>query len=158
MKDNADIEPVRLGTVEVIKLVSHSDLAIQFAQGKTKGKGNSMFIDEDTIYSYGYHFPIAKRWNKDGVDYLFNSHGYSSSTSCHKSYVFGSLTGVVLEVYDCDVSQVRNQIESNEDTIIDHEDKLTRARADNSISYHKNRIAHLKEQNELLGKYVPQTE
>ncbi len=142
----------------MIKLVSNSDLARNFAQGKTKGKSNSMFIDEDTIYSYGYHFPIAKRWNKDGIDYLFNSHGYSVTTACHKSYVFGYLTGVILEVFDCKVSKPRVQIEANEDEIIELEDKLTRARAANSIYAHKNRIAHLKEQNDLLGKYIPQTE
>ena len=143
---------------KVIKMVSHSDLATQFAQGKIKGKGNSMFIDEDTIYSYGYHFPVAVRYNKYGIDYLFNSLGYSPSTGCHKSYVFRAITGVVLEIRDCDVSKARVQIKSNKDEITEYEDKLTRARADNSITCYKNRIEHLKEQNKLLEKFVPQNE
>lgn len=65
-------------------MVNNSELARQFVQGATKGKGSHMFIDGDTIYSYGYHFPVAVR-TKDG--YLFNSSGYSSTTAKHKSYV-----------------------------------------------------------------------
>lgn len=139
-------------------MVSRSELSTMFAEGKTKGKCNTMFIDGDTIYSHGYHFPIAKRWNKDGIDYLFNSLGYSSSTACHKSFVYRAILGKILEVQECDLINARNQVEANEDEIVDYEVKLNRARSDNSITVYKNRIAHLKEQNKLLDKYVPQTE
>ena len=66
-------------------MVSHYDLAKSFVNNHAmKGKGSRMFIDGDTIYSYGYHFPIALRRN--GVMYV-NEDSYSSSTSKHTSYV-----------------------------------------------------------------------
>ena len=44
-----------------------------------------MFCTEDTIYSYGYHFPIA-RWH-DERTVFFNADSYSTSTAKHKSIV-----------------------------------------------------------------------
>ena len=49
-----------------------------------KLEGSHFFIDGNTIYSYGYHFPIAVKL-KDG--FLFNSCGYSMTTAKHKGYV-----------------------------------------------------------------------
>ena len=43
-----------------------------------------MFFEYGIIYSYGYHFPIAKHIKKDVI--LFTSKGYSVSTSKHQSY------------------------------------------------------------------------
>lgn len=68
--------------------ISHKDLAYKFAHGATKGNGSNMFIDGDTIYSYGHHFPIAKRF-RDG--YLFNPGTYSVSTSAHQGCVFRAI-------------------------------------------------------------------
>jgi len=64
--------------------MSHQQVAEEFAHGATKGQGSRMFIEGDTIYSYGHHFPIAKRY-KGG--YVFTEDGYSSSTNHHKSIV-----------------------------------------------------------------------
>ena len=54
-------------------------------------KGSNLFIDGklDTIYSFGYHFPIAK-WVND-FTLLFNLSGYSPTTSKHKSMVLGAM-------------------------------------------------------------------
>lgn len=60
-------------------------LAQKFSEGATSGKGSHMFIEGDTIYSYGHHFPIAKRLPDGKV--LFNTEGYSSTTAKQKSYV-----------------------------------------------------------------------
>lgn len=51
---------------------------------KTSGKGSNFFFEGDTIYSYGHHFPIARRIS-EGF-YLITERGYSNSTSRHISY------------------------------------------------------------------------
>ena len=53
-------------------------------QIQDSGKASNMFYERDIIYSYGYHFPIAKHIKKDVI--LFNSASYSVSTSKHQSY------------------------------------------------------------------------
>ena len=53
-------------------------------QIQDSGKASNMFYERDIIYSYGYHFPIAKHI-KDGL-ILFTSKDYSVSTSKHQSY------------------------------------------------------------------------
>lgn len=53
-------------------------------------QGSNMFAENETVYSYGYHFPIAtktiERLNGKPV-LLFNKDGYSNTTARHKSHV-----------------------------------------------------------------------
>ena len=68
--------------------MKNRELAENFAEGATKGNGSHMFIDDNVIYSYGYHFPIAIRLTSDyGFKYILNRKGYSMSTTKHKNYV-----------------------------------------------------------------------
>lgn len=73
--------------------MNNRDLAKKFAEGGTSGRGSHMFINRDTIYSYGYHFPIAKRmpWG-----FYFNSREYSNTTSKHKAHVRWALAGDII--------------------------------------------------------------
>jgi len=51
-------------------------------------KGSTVFYDEDTIYSYGYHFRIGHiNRDPDGnvTHVLMNNSGYSRTTAKHKS-------------------------------------------------------------------------
>ena len=79
--------------------MNHKTVAAKFVQGATKATGFNMFVAQPsyhlTIYSYGYHFPIAVRTGvivagREIV--LFNSNGYSVSTSKHKSIVHWALS------------------------------------------------------------------
>lgn len=60
---------------------SHADLVERFNAGKTKGTASHMFIDGDTLYSYGYHFPLCHHlhWG-----FLMNGDKYSTTTSGHQ--------------------------------------------------------------------------
>jgi len=59
---------------------------------KPTGKGSSMFYEGDTIYSYGYHFPIAKFITIDENTFVaFNDISYSNSTAKHKRHVSQSI-------------------------------------------------------------------
>ena len=62
---------------------TNQEVADAFAMGYS-AKSNKMFTDGVTIYSYGYHSPIAK---KVGVYVLFNRTHYSTTTSKHQSHV-----------------------------------------------------------------------
>lgn len=56
--------------------------------GRIRNGSSNIFAEGDTIYSYGYHFPIARRveTNAGGeVVYLFNPGRYSVTTSGHIS-------------------------------------------------------------------------
>ena len=52
-----------------------------------------MFIEDDTLYSYGKHFPLLVRipqWSNDGI--LMNADKYSVTTSKHQSMCFNIAT------------------------------------------------------------------
>lgn len=70
-------------------MLSNADVARRFAERKTTGKSRNMFIEGDSVYSYGRHFPIAKRIGPG--EYLFNTESYSMSTSKHQAYVSRAL-------------------------------------------------------------------
>lgn len=86
------------------------DIAHAFAYGATSGRNLNMFIDGDSIYSYGYHFCIAKRVNTGTV--LFTTRGYSNSTAKHKNYVDRACCHMnKVYCYDPSASHERNQDE-----------------------------------------------
>ena len=62
-------------------------------QSQTHGKGSNMFFENETIYSYGYHFKIAQYvTNKEGIKCIFlNQRSYSNSTNKQQSLVFRSI-------------------------------------------------------------------
>ena len=128
----------------------HSEVAQAFADGAEKEKGSRMFIDGNTVYSHGTHYPIARRYFKDGVDYLFNTPYGSHSTEAHRGYVRGALSGSNILVVDgCHIDNAAIQYHNNEEAIEEAKEKLKRARL------HKNdwkdRIRELEAQNEMLG-------
>lgn len=70
-------------------MVSNRKLAELFVGGARTGMGSHMYIDEDTIFSYGSHFPIARRVGANV--YEFNEAKYSRTTSKHQGYVRGAI-------------------------------------------------------------------
>jgi hypothetical protein len=60
---------------------------------KPNGKGSNMFYENDIIYSYGYHFPIAKFFKDINGNELiaFTTRDYSNTTSKHKNHVRRSI-------------------------------------------------------------------
>ena len=91
--------------------MNNAQLTQNFAQGETSGKTGHMFIDGNIIYSYGYHFPIARLV---GARYaLFNSNGYSNTTARHKSHVYSALLEadkIIIECPDCDISNAQDYL------------------------------------------------
>lgn len=72
--------------------LSQSELLTRFEKGATKGTASSMFIEGDTVYSYGHHFPLLLRRD---FGYLLNADKYSVTTSGHQSQCRGIATVVI---------------------------------------------------------------
>jgi len=134
--------------------MKHYDVAKEFAQGTDKVKGSRMFVEDNTIYSYGRHFPIAVRF-KPNI-YLFNSQEYSTSTSKHKNYVRHALSGsTLIELPSCNPESADQQLTTNTSKIITELQKLKRARTQKQ--QHTNRINHLLKQNQLIKQHIQNT-
>lgn len=91
--------------------MNNQQVAEAFAQEATKGTGSNLFIEGKTIYSYGYHFPIAVR-SKDSHKAFFNSNGYSHSTAIHKGKVRRALEQRGFELVPATTQELQNLIRS----------------------------------------------
>lgn len=63
--------------------------------GNGRNSTDSFYFQQNTIYSYGHHFPIARiidMPNGDTVS-LFTGHDYSNTTARHKSETYRALDG-----------------------------------------------------------------
>jgi len=60
------------------------------SQESMSNTGGSLYFEDNTIYSYGAHFPIATHVNNDVV--LFTIHTYSVTTGAHMSKVRQAIT------------------------------------------------------------------
>ena len=85
----------------------NNDLAKSFTAGATEGDASNMFIRGDTIYSYGYHFPLARRISGG---FIVNSDTYSATTNTHQSYIRNALWGDVFECPDCDIDKLADHL------------------------------------------------
>jgi len=133
--------------------MDNSTLAHNYNNGAEKGKGSHIFIDGDTIFSYGYHFPIARKL-KENV-YLFNSEGYSLTTEKHKGIVESALISkTLIYISECKTENANKQIETNKERIKEIEGKIERARKVNIKQDYKERIKDLLNQNKLLRELV----
>jgi len=135
-------------------MVSNYDIAKMFAAGRTKGRTKNVFIEGDTIYSYGHHFPIAKREPRLN-GFLFNPLGYSSSTAKHKSNVRSALSGMdIVEVKNADLRYAREQIEANKRDIMQKQQKAARARSQQRRMAYLSDVAYKQSQNEKLKRFI----
>lgn len=65
--------------------MSNKTLAEKFAAGATRGHGSHLFIKGDVIFSYGYHFPVARRTGEKAAN--LTTRKYSQSTTIHTGCV-----------------------------------------------------------------------
>ena len=90
--------------------MNNKDLCKVYAQGVvTNATGSNMFIEDETIYSYGHHYKIAVRLNSDqkfatNVSYVYNSESNSKTTAKHKCYVRAELTSYIA-IPDCNIEE-----------------------------------------------------
>ena len=63
--------------------MKNEDIIENFVDGAEAGRTKNVFIEDNVLYSYGYHFPMAMRI-KDGY-FIVNKDKYSSTTSRHQN-------------------------------------------------------------------------
>lgn len=81
---------------------SHNEVAhIWASQSQYEGRAGNIFFEDGVIYSYGYHFPVARFAPEYGNIVLFTSRGYSSSTGKHKSLIRAAIPSTYQVIY-CD--------------------------------------------------------
>jgi len=72
--------------VHPVNMVAH--LWAHATQKRARNSQRNFYFEGDTIYSYGAHFPIARRVTRNGeTAVLFTTQGYSSTTAKHKCIV-----------------------------------------------------------------------
>ena len=136
----------------------NSEIARKFAEGALKRTSKHMFIEGDTIYSYSYSYPIAKRGFliSDALKgiFLMNSNGYSRTTKRHKSLVYQALNkcATIIFLPNCDINNAYEQKEWNEKKIVEFEAKLTKARTRHS--YYESGIKNFIKQNKLIDELI----
>ncbi len=66
--------------------MTNKQIINKFVNGAESGKNSngSLFIEGDTLYSYGYHYPLARRENGK---FWVNGERYSVTTSKQASMV-----------------------------------------------------------------------
>ena len=90
--------------------MNNQDLASVYAQGTvTNASGSNMFIEDDTIYSYGKHYKIAVRLNPaqefaTSVKHVFNADSNSNTTASHKAHVRIYLQSYI-EIPECNIEE-----------------------------------------------------
>jgi hypothetical protein len=67
-------------------MTTHSDVAKRFAERGRPLRGHSVFADNEAIYSYGLHFPMAFVYDDEKL-FLINGDSYSPTTNRHQSDV-----------------------------------------------------------------------
>jgi uncharacterized protein YdcH (DUF465 family) len=104
--------------------MSNDAVAEAYATGATKGASKNMYIDGDSIYSYGPHFPIAERIPGG---YTFNSDNYSPTTNRHKSFVWSRIHKDILwELPGC---QMHKALQVYARRVLDAMKKIPRCRS-----------------------------
>lgn len=79
---------------------SHNEVAHVWAsQSQPEGRGGNIFFEDQVIYSYGRHFPVARFAPEFGAVVLFTNRGYSSSTGNHKTIIRGAIPNSFEVVY-----------------------------------------------------------
>lgn len=114
-----------------IRLKNNQEVAHVFAQRiQEKGEASNFFFKGDTIYSYGYHFPIAKYVShpeSGRTVVLFTKKSYSNSTAKHINYTRSALSHYDL-YYTWDINSISGSLKRFEECVKHNLLKLSKAR------------------------------
>lgn len=82
-----------------------------YEQNKTHGKGSNLFFEHNYLYSYGYHFILAKIDTDKNIVFVNNTR-YSNSTTRHASYArqFADKTVVETSCPDSNLKIIQDDI------------------------------------------------
>ena len=134
--------------------MKHEDVARSFVDEIT-ATGSRMFCEDTdegfTVFSHGHHYAISRHTE---YGFVFNSDGYSSSTSKHKSYVLRALCGIIIELPGCNEYNANEQLEKDKKEIEQAKEKLKHVRSDGMLNHWKEIINERNENIENIKKYI----
>jgi hypothetical protein len=110
------------------RVLRSNDEVAHFWANKTQpeGRAHSMFFEDDVIYSYGTHFPIAKHY-PEGV--AFTKADYSVTTQRHKSITRRAIPSNVKVIYVCNpIATAHFQLHETRQEVLLLLDRAKRAR------------------------------
>jgi len=125
----------------------NEDFIKNFANGLQKnGSLHSLMVDGDTLYSYGYHYPLLININGK---LIVNDAGYSATTARHISYArqhadysmhLGSnKTASIKNILDCanaEFNRLKQEIEKHRNGTKIKEEKTERANMLNELIHY----------------------
>ena len=130
--------------------LTNAGVAKAFAAGETTGHSKHMFIRCETVFSYGTHFPVARRFRSV---ILWNPARYSVTTSGHQgqvSYALQCAGAVLVDVDACDPERVVEQWKTNAVNIVAALKKIDRARVERWREVRMRELDDLKRQQNYL--------
>ena len=65
--------------------LSNKNVCHRFIIGCTHGGSRHLFIEEDVLFSYGSHYPLAIRVKDDDREFIINDTKYSQTTTGHRT-------------------------------------------------------------------------
>lgn len=92
------------------------EIAEAFAEGNTDAKARAdrsfpdgrVFIEGDTIYSFGYHFPIAMRTGERMA--VFNTDKFSNTTSKQQREIRSALESKGFEIREVNTQELKRML------------------------------------------------
>ena len=132
--------------------MKNEDVAEAFSRGIYYIRTQHLFCDEKTktIYSYGYHYPIA---TDKGDYYIFNNSPNSMTTAKHKGIVYREISQTwkpIIKIEEAKPENAKKQIEINKEEIQELKEKLKRARKEHRKQAIKEQIKELEQKNKLI--------
>lgn len=113
--------------------MSNKEICKVFATSVKQGKANSMFIEGNTIYSYGHHFPMARKTTYKTVDgrkiAFVTTRTYSNTTARHMHHARFALSiedWFLIEIEDVsneNIDTYKSQLQTRLDEAISKKSK-----------------------------------
>lgn len=141
--------------------MTNKQVAERFAsEDNHDGHSLNVFINSDVIFSYGYHFPIAKKTDlhDDNGERIvfFTTRNYSVTTSSHKSDVRWALSSNGFRIIEVENVEAVNRQAIDDLTVQQNEaqGKAERARREWSKSQWHAKFAQCKADISLLSRLI----
>ncbi len=143
-------------------MVNNLKIAQLFANGNTSGRTENLYIEGNTIYSYGPHFPVARRTQhtyKRQPVFSFNDRDYSATTRRHKSLVYRALVlngAFVVFVPNANLlpAEAETMIKYHTGKIKDYKNSYDNARTEHYKGVWSGRIDSAREQIKFLKSFL----
>jgi hypothetical protein len=142
---------------------NNNEVAKRFAQGSSSRAENhtgSLYFTGDTIYSYGTHFPIARKLASHSRRVvLWNPESYSKTTSAHQNTVRGALRKAdykfaVAPVFYYATDTVKQCNRAHRTNLRYHRDQIYKLINKQSRARKRSKFNYIKKQYEKYAQYI----